>query len=474
MELVKSFEDALRALGFSAGDYGEELEGRLRGLALTDCLGTNRLGPGRGKEALMYMINSFLPSDEAPGIRITSLTAAAGLSSHGSLYIGGLKDGDIPTRPEMDYLLPERLRSRLGLRTMRQHLLKEEFEFRRLVLSPGRKKTKTIRLSYPEMESDKLFLPSVFLSEGEKRSPDRVCGIFSKEEEMTRPSGVTVPYSGLLPEIKAASRKDRKRMYITDIDAFRRCPRKFFIEKEMGLAPPEAEEMPPDARTVGTVIHKVMEGAVPAVKDGFDQFRQKASRALEEALRENEVEPYWARLLKETFLEQARGLYDLELEFSSGGFRFGRAEARVEGVLAGLHLYGKADRIDIGPEGTLRIIDYKTGDADLRPQEVLKKGAALQLFLYAALLGGSPAGNKIDSVGLYSLKDLKAKFVPGKRDSKNGTLIGDYISSALEYLEETADRIRAGDFSARPLEESACRNCHEKPYCPRNNGHGKQ
>ena len=57
----------------------------------------------------------------------------------------------------------------------------------------------------------------------------------------------------------------------------------------------------------------------------------------------------------------------------------------------------------------------------------------------------------------------------GRRKGEGGARkeeIDDYIAASLVFLEEAVKGLRAGDFTARPLNEYNCRNCHEFPLCP--------
>ncbi|PIX89810.1 MAG: hypothetical protein COZ31_00145, partial [Nitrospirae bacterium CG_4_10_14_3_um_filter_44_29] len=93
--------------------------------------------------------------------------------------------------------------------------------------------------------------------------------------------------------------------------------------------------------------------------------------------------------------------------------------------------------------------------------EIINKGASLQLFLYAALM--KSLGFKVIRAGIYSIKDAKITWAPGKKDSRT---MDAYIESCLKYLEKTISDLRKGDFTALPLNEQTCRNCHERAYCP--------
>ncbi len=466
--LINGYIEALKGLEFSAlgaFSFEDELEDRLHGLLLLDAMCGEGLAPEEFMDCVSLAASGIDEETEEPGVRILSFGEAEGLEPEG-LYFLGLKDGEIPRRPETDFFLPERLRAKLGLRTMKKNLLLEEFQFGRLISGAG-----FVHLSYPDMEGDKLFLPSILISEGNPLK-DPAYGVFSKEEEFIRKG--RLPYSVYLDEIKDV--KDRipfgtnskRAVSVTDVDALRACPRFFFLDRVMGLAPPEAQEFGIDAKTAGTLLHRIMEELLPfTVQDSvLDSFRSRAGKVIDKVLAENPVHPYWGRLLKESFLAALPSIHEIEKKFSLEGFTLAMPEYRVEGELKGVKLKGKIDRIDENREtGDHMIMDYKSGPAALSPSDVLKKGATLQLFLYAAL--AEAVGIKdIRKVGIYSFKDMKVKMVPGSRDISAGRTMEDFIEAALAWLEETARMVRGGDFPADPISEQNCRICHEKPYCP--------
>ncbi len=474
LRLITGYLEALKGLEFSAGgalSFDDEFEDRLQGLLLLDILCKEGLSAGEFMDCVGLAAAGIAEEKDEPGVRVLSFHEADGLEPE-SLYFLGLKDGELPRRPETDFFLPERLRAKLGLRTMKKTLLLKDFLFGRLVSSAG-----FVHLSYPEMDGDKLFLPSIFMPEGQPLK-DPAYGVFSKEEELIRKG--RAPFSAYLTEIRDVKERTpfgpRNVVNVTDVDAIRACPRFFFLERVLGLAPPEAEEFGIDAKTAGTILHNIMEGLLPFTeKDmSIDGFRRRAEKAISNALEENkksgQLHPYWGRLIKESFLDALPAIQEIEKKFLKEGFGLAMAEHRVESELKGIRLRGKIDRIDENREnGAHRIIDYKSGPAALNPSDVLKKGATLQLFLYAAL--AEAAGIRdIQKAGIYSFKDMKVKMAPGSRDVSAGKTMESLIEAALAWLEETALMAGKGDFPADPMSEQSCRLCHEKPYCPYING----
>ncbi|MCK4910796.1 MAG: PD-(D/E)XK nuclease family protein, partial [Thermodesulfovibrionales bacterium] len=251
--------DVLARLGFEPSDQGiAETEDALGTLAMLDQIfgdgAGDKAGPGEFIEAVKRALGARCPSSDSLGVRVAELFEVRGLEPR-MLYLGGLKDGDLPARPEMDFILPERVRSRLGLVDMSRFMHLQGHIFRRLSTSAS-----GLFMSYPQMEGDKLFLPSIYLSGGtEKDLP--VKGIYCEEELQTCRATAPEPPKPKPKEVSSiAFAKEGTSIRVTDIDSYRSCPRRHFIEKVLGLTPTEVQQYEIDARELGIIAHRVMEG----------------------------------------------------------------------------------------------------------------------------------------------------------------------------------------------------------------------
>jgi ATP-dependent helicase/DNAse subunit B len=421
-------------------------------------------------DTLKHMLNATQIEAEGIGVQIMGFLELRGIEPE-YLYFGGLKDGDLPSKPNIDHILPDSVKTRFNLVNLERYLLIQRFIFHRVIES-----AKNLHLSYSVMEGDRFFLPSPFLP-WNREIKQQVYGIFSKEEELTR-RGKT-PFSSFITDIEGIGEKLIKNRFgedsyirVTDIDSYRTCPRKFFIEKVLRLEPLEIKEYEVEAKLLGTIVHEIMQALISKPLANVDDLRGRAELIIDKLLSDKPVEIYWKKVIKDTLLSILPGIYKLESKLMDEGYSFMSAEVPVEGkVIKGIKLKGKIDRIDRKVQSSkdnktdvVELIDYKTGTTQLSGPQVLTKGATLQLFLYAALIEAS--GLKVERAGIYSLKDLILSWIPGKYDKKNGRTMQDYIDTSLRFLEETVLKLRSGDFSASPLNEQICRNCPERPYCP--------
>ncbi len=117
-------------------------------------------------------------------------------------------------------------------------------------------------------------------------------------------------------------------------------------------------------------------------------------------------------------------------------------------------LRGRIDRIDQLPDGTLEIIDYKTGT----PKEKLVGEDKDQLLIYQVAVQQLPQYHHIGApsrLTFYYLNDnSKLSFLGSDKE----------IAALQDKLLETILKIRSGDFAATPS-QFTCRSCDFKEIC---------
>lgn len=412
-------------------------------------------------EIFEHLAGSLFIGEEGPGVRIMDFFSVTGLSPE-YLYLGGLTDGAMPLRQEMDYLMPDSVRKKMGFLHLDKYIALQRFMFDCAV-----KSSENIHLSYPLMEAEDMFLPSAFLYSG-KESVESLPGIFSKEELLVGSGGE--PLLSHINEIEDRSVSVFSDfLKVTDIDAYRQCPRKFFIEKVLRLEPLSIKEYEVEAVTIGNILHRIMERLVFEPLESLDHLKARAVRIIDDILNGRRLDTYWKELIKDTFIRILPDIRSREILTRGEGYMPFEAEKNITGEpVKGIRLKGKIDRIDRAGDA-VRIIDYKTGAAALNCVQAVKGRENLQLFLYAALM--RDLGYAIDRVGIYSLKDINIKWCPPKsrgrgQEAKARDGIDGYMTASLKFLEDAVRDLKKGDFRAEPLDDYNCRRCHENPFCP--------
>jgi DNA helicase-2/ATP-dependent DNA helicase PcrA len=233
----------------------------------------------------------------------------------------------------------------------------------------------------------------------------------------------------------------------TDLEAFRNCPLQFYFAKALRMPSP-----PNPNAALGSVIHKVLQGAGQAFKDNRElkleelqaSFEmQWAGVSLPDPDRKERLRARGHDLLERFVRMQSHRSgkpVELEKKFSEPLFDNGRE--------SGPKIIGRIDRIDSTSDG-FEVIDYKTGkqsSADLKHD--------LQLPLYAlackSLLGQYPS--RLTYMFLGDDTQYDREFNP------------DIIKSMKEEIGAVIEQINSSDFVATPGQP--CRTCNFARICP--------
>ncbi|UCF87319.1 MAG: PD-(D/E)XK nuclease family protein, partial [Nitrospiraceae bacterium] len=290
--------------------------------------------------------------DQGNGVRIVPFELAAGLEPK-VLFCGGAVEGDLPSKPPIDPILPEQVKKAVGLPDLEYYLNRQKRYFRRL-LNISRDDP---FFSYPEADGDKIFLPSPFLDWGMRLLPP-VYNISTEEEILLRQGEreqrdfSTVMWSGdffltkNMREMLLQCVNQKTYFRITDIDAYRQCPLRYYIEKFLCLEKEEAPRFEIEARLWGRVAHTAMEflyrdGDIP-----IDAIDRRLFLGLEQGLDEFSLGDFWAVVARRIFQKLLTALKMQETDLRVQGFSPFLVEKGMKVVVNGLGLKGKVDRVD--------------------------------------------------------------------------------------------------------------------------------
>jgi putative RecB family exonuclease len=218
---------------------------------------------------------------------------------------------------------------------------------------------------------------------------------------------------------------------------------------------------PPTPRTAkGTLVHRALERLFATMAPG--------ARTVEAALRELELarpevlgHPEYAGLLLDAASEEelvadaaqlVRNYFELE---DPNAVRAIGLELRLEARLGSLRLRGIIDRLDLGPDGELVVVDYKTGRAPGVAYEQQKLGGVhFYSYLCEQVLGTRPA-----RVQLLHLKEpVVIESVPTEQSTRGLAVRAAAVWAAVERA------CQFDDF--RPKPGRLCDFCAYKAYCP--------
>lgn len=282
------------------------------------------------------------------------------------------------------------------------------------------------------------------------------------------------------------------------------CPLKFYFSSIAGIRTEEEIEEGVDNALFGTIFHKAMENLYTKPKEeriplgeyiptlSTEDIHKAVVDAISSEFYGEEVPEaeYGGNLLivRDTVEKYINGcVLPFDSNSERGDFRVCGLEERIEGEFdfgeGRVRFGGIADRLDIFPDGTLRIIDYKTGAlhnefgslADIfAPEGKELYGPVVQTLLYAMLAEGLQREGKMEGrralPALYFVRHMggKSEYSPLLNHKKVGLVenFGDY---AEEYGERLAELLRGLFDADKPFEatqeESRCVFCDFAKIC---------
>ena len=284
------------------------------------------------------------------------------------------------------------------------------------------------------------------------------------------------------------------------LETWASCPFRYFLGDVLRLSerddPEDIVELEPAER--GSLVHEVLErfigdaiarpGGPPAPSSPWDADDHERIRAIAaEAFARREAAGLtgrpllWRRTQLDVLAEldrfveaddrhrAARGVTPLSVEMAFGTdgappVHLDLADGRS------LTLRGRADRVDVGDDGRLVVLDYKTGKdryAALADDPV-QEGRTLQLGAYAEAATARHGGEVADTA--YWMVSSAGGFA-----QRGYPWTGDRRTRFLDVVGVIVDGIESGTFPARPGAFDAffgkhenCRHCDFDRICPRN------
>jgi putative RecB family exonuclease len=239
------------------------------------------------------------------------------------------------------------------------------------------------------------------------------------------------------------------------VTAFTNCPMAFRFSQIERLPEPPS---PPAVK--GTLVHSALEGLIWNHPAGGRSAATAASE-LERAWVEIQDDEEFVQLglgpeEAETFLADARTLVENYLDLEDPNeVRAVGVELGVEMHVDGMCLRGKIDRLDVAPDGSLIVVDYKTGRA---PSERYERGSLVGVQTYA-LLCESAFGRAPAEVRLLHLREP----VSISSAATEQTIRGQRRRTAAVWT-AIGRACDAEDF--RPHVGPLCNHCAFKPSCP--------
>lgn len=477
-------------------------------------------------EAASYSLPPDLAGNE---ILVTEVTQARGLSFQ-AVAVLGLAEGEFPARLTEDPLLPDADRLRLQQLGLPLNLAVEsaEVEFFYETLTRA---CEQLLLTRPRLsDNGALWPPSPYWDEVRRLvevevdvqtsdnapAPDRVASWPELLESLSSRNGyasvwawvqqvqperaaslvaathlfcrrltaATCPYDGHLTDLAAdlaAAYGPERTWSASRLESYRTCPLMFFVNSVLGLEPRSEPSEGLDVRQLGFIYHKILEKLYSSVPDptNLDQLQMALPGVAELIFNEApeqlgfRVTAWWQQTQAEIIKNIEQTLVNLAA--LPGNFVPSAFEARFDNVLISnpansadfFRLRGFIDRIDRASDGSVRIIDYKTGGPSAFTNRAVAEGKKLQLALYAlAAQEGLNLGRPVD--GFYwHIQQAKASSFSLANFKNDAGQTGP--EAALKVVTskawEAVQGVRQGVFSPQPPAEGCPSYCSAASFC---------
>ncbi len=424
------------------------------------------------------------------GVHLLDADAAPyGLFDH--VRIVGLLEGEWPEPSAREIFYPAFMLERLDWAEERTRTGTLRARFADLLALPS----VSVGVSVPELDQDAVVRPSSLLDELLAFGADRRTAVPADERALpvTREDALlATPAVPLAPVFDAAaqdwaawrlSRPARTdagrttalpgRAYgVTGVETYLQCPFRYFASRVLGLEEEAEDEPGLPARDAGLLLHDVLHdcflewqrlgrGAIgpdqlPEAREVFGAVADRALRALPPADRAVERVRLFGSAIATGVIEKM-----LRVEVESFGDVARRALEHpidrtvtlpaADGTRA-VHVRGRVDRVDWTTDGTVRIVDYKTGR---RPSQALQPGVYAHAVVQEERERGREVG--IAPSGFVAFREdvpwIQAVSGPPDADDQARAFV------------EAVDAIESGAFPVRPHNPFRCQFCHYPSVC---------
>ena len=371
--LLAALRETLSMLGGEgvwAGPAGRSASELFAGLEEAAGDGPGRVDPGGLPAVLAQLMSDTAvrpPFGQHPRIHIWGLLEAR-LQQADLTILGGLNEGVWPQLPAPDPWLAPRLRHDLGLPGLERRIGLAAHDFASALGGRQVLVTRARRDARSPAVASRFWLRLEAMTGGLTRS----AGHRRWARAIDRPAAhipaappAPAPGTGLRP----------RSISVTEADRLKADPFAFYARKILGLAALDAADADPSPAWRGSAVHKVLEAWMKEDDCDPARLRPRAETLLEESA----AHPLMRALWQPRLLEAIEWIAEEVAKKREEGRLPLKAEAWGKIEIAGVTLHGTADRIDRSADGTLAIVDYKTGSPP--GPKAVAEGFSMQLGL---------------------------------------------------------------------------------------------
>ena len=434
-----------------AGPAGRAAAELLETAEPASALGPARLSPASLPALLEQLLAAVAvrpPYGQHPRIFIWGLIEAR-LQSADLVILGGLNEGVWPQLPTPDPWLAPRIRHELDLPSLERRIGLAAHDFASALGGREVLVTRARRDARSPAIASRFWLRLEAMTAGVTRSPRHR----NWARALDRPAAFS---PAARPAPRPAVDLRPRRIAVTDVDRLKADPFAFYARKMLAFAPLDPIDADPSAAWRGSAVHKVLEAWMK--EDGCEPSRLRP-RA-EALLGDSAAHPLMRALWQPRLLEAIDWIAAEMAKNLASGRRPAAAEAKGKCEMEGITLYGEADRIDRFADGSLAIVDYKTGSPP--GPKAVAEGFSMQLGLLGLIAerGGFEAIEGVPACFEYwslARKAGKLGYVASPVAGRNGIDAAEFTTMAARNFLGAAARWLNGDepFTAKLHPEHA-------------------
>jgi ATP-dependent helicase/DNAse subunit B len=260
------------------------------------------------------------------------------------------------------------------------------------------------------------------------------------------------------------------------LEAYGTCPFYFYVASVLNLEPRTPPEEGYDASILGSMLHRILEETYHQAQDPTDleECLQRlpqvalsvfASAPIEYGFRPS---PLWdmqqqelERILSDTMRALAEVSQGFTPRYFEKKFGLGQPPLVLETDIGEIKLHGYIDRLDVGADGRLRVVDYKAGSSAITAEH-LREGRRLQLPLYALAARQALGLGEIGSGFYWHIRSAEASSL--KLEKFEGG-VEEAFELARMHVAAHVGNVRAGKFQPEPPTDGCPSYCPAAGFC---------
>ena len=372
------------------------------------------------------------PQGGHPRIAILGLIEAQ-LVQADLMILGGLNEGTWPGLPAPDPWLAPRIRRELGLPGLETRIGLAAHDFASALGAPQVLITRARRGSGGPAVASRFWLRLKAMAGAQWRQASHYGALAKLLDRPAEHRPATRP----MPSPPASVRP--RLIPVTDVDRLKADPYAFYAKRILRLARLDPVDADAGPAWRGTAVHDILQQWAEAGTSDPASLEARARAMFDRP----EVHPLLRALWQPRLIEAIRWIAAEVAADQAAGRAILAVEREGRTTIADVTLTGKADRIDRMPDGTIGIVDYKTGKPPSAKK--VRAGYALQLGLLGLIAeaqdGGFPGVEGAKRAGAFEYWSL----------AKKGDQFG-YRESPVDPLGKR-DKIVTADFTAFVLDQ---------------------